>query len=842
MNSWEKIGDHLDTKGFDKDDFQTLMKFIDAIDHPIELPRVLENLLQIIPALASLSKLYSGFDLGIHLREWQAICLELKSAHAIQKMLIVPKKRGKMPLRGYYDKNPVYVAIWQRPGSPSDQRTYFQLLAHALIAVAILRERTDRQKNHGVLEQELDHFNINSALLAVRNLSVPENLFILEALPDLTVGPETLLGIFEKSCDDLAPLKVLLKYLLHIRRPPHRQEHGSLQPREQLIKPNPRNHLPARMSEIHSNHDPEQEEAANTFDLLQLPAVEEKKARDIESLGCSPTEISSGVEIISPRMKEADYKQVKSPGQKVGNKRRIKTQLAMLNQRLTSRWEVLSLYEVSVCLTAIADLIVQKEKSKYLPDNTSSRELSALLSTLFWFGQRPEKVIKLKIYTYAPSTDDTDPGFVTITEQDCYWWTKPAVPERKKLPDEVQQSQAYITVSNFALFSGIGIEPITSAYNVNSHRRRSTKLFPKDLTVYKKMLSDFFSYVNSHHATRLTANRVSDYLFDVISRQEGADLATAMFIIGREHFLGRNPSYYTSIPVTHLQALYKKVCGEVRQRHFSERPRDNQRPIDNDLPEHGEKKDQASHVGSPFRPTQQTVSNLVSELQTSLDKAEKSGLSALKLMRLHNNMSRYTAFLIAYSTGFRAIRDPFLSSAEIDWDSGFAVLSDKDNEDSYNSRLIWLPPVCLQQLRLFRQHQQNALYRFNVLIPGLFSMLDRPRRDAPGRYMFFAKEDEESKEYLAVTIGPTLLGRRLRSVYALPFNSSRHYLRSNLLERQCPVEVVNAFMGHFERGEEPWGIYSGLSPLVYRDILKDKLVPLLKEDGWEALSGLKVQL
>jgi len=63
-----------------------------------------------------------------------------------------------------------------------------------------------------------------------------------------------------------------------------------------------------------------------------------------------------------------------------------------------------------------------------------------------------------------------------------------------------------------------------------------------------------------------------------------------------------------------------------------------------------------------------------------------------------------------------------------------------------------------------------------------------------------------------------------------------------LLERECPVEVINAFMGHFERGEEPWGIYSGLSPLVYRDILKDKLVPLLNEDGWEALPGLKAQL
>ncbi len=349
--------------------------------------------------------------------------------------------------------------------------------------------------------------------------------------------------------------------------------------------------------------------------------------------------------------------------------------------------------------------------------------------------------------------------------------------------------------------------------------------------------------------TRLTANRVSDYLFEAISREEGADLTTAMFIIGREHFLGRNPSYYTSLSVNHLQALYKKVSRDIRDRHFREAPRDNRSSIESDLPDYIEKKGQARYVGSPFRPTHQTVSYLVTALEDSLNIAETlkptTNNSIDKLMRIHNCMSRYTAFLIAYSTGFRDIRDPFLSSAEIDWDSGFAVLSDKDSEDGYNSRLIWLPPVCLKQLQLYRQHLQNALYRFNILIPGFYSMLDQPRRDAnaPGCYMFFAKFNENRHELDAVTLRSVLLANRsLYSVYALPFNASRHYLRSSLLERKCPIEVINAFMGHFERGEEPWGAYSGLSPIHYRNALKDKLVPLLNDDGWKALPGLSVQL
>lgn len=844
MSFWKKIGEHLEVYGFDKNDLHTLLKFIDAIDPPIELHRVIDNFLQIIPCLHSLIELYSGFDLGLPLSKWQNICLELKSAPEMQELHIATNKRGKMPLKGKYDTNPVYVAVWQRPGSPSDQQTYFQLLAHCLIAVAILRERTDKQKLHNVSKRELDDFkgNIYRALLTIRNLAMPENLSILEALPNLSVDPQALLGIIEKSSDALAPLKVLLKYLLHIRKPQHRQDRTKQPLSEPGRKLVPQTDLPALISELFSNLDPQQEEGTTSYNLLQLPVVGETRAKEIEHVGCSPTEGCSGIEIVVPQMCKANCKQIRSPEQKGLQKRRIKTQLAMLNQRLTSRWEVLSQYEVSVYLTAIADLIERKERSVYLPKDATYGELSALLATLLWFGQRLDMVCKLRVYHYAPGNKDTEPGFVSMTGQYGYWWTKPAIPMRKRLPDEVQQKHAHQTVLNFALFTGTSCEQIINAYLKSNHCDLSTLLFPKNQSVYSKMVSEFLTSVNSRHATRLTVNRISDYLFDALARHDGADLTAAMFIIGREHFLGRNPSYYTSTSVTHLQALYKQVCMEVGKRHLRVKPRDNQSIVGGDLADSWGESDQTCHVGSPFRPTKRAVAGLVAELKKSLKNSVQSDSSVLKLMRLHNNMTRYTAFLIAFSTGFRAIRDPFLSAAEIDWQSGFAVLSDKDNEDGYNSRLIWLPPVCLQQLQLFREHQQNALCRLNVLIPGIFSNPDRPRRDAPGRYMFFTGFDSGSAGYVATTMGPKLLGKNLRSVYALPFNSSRHYLRSCLLERKCPVEVINAFMGHFERGEEPWGVYSGLSPLAYREALIETLIPLLNEDGWEVLPGLRAQL
>lgn len=840
MSSLPAFLDCLDIKGYDPERVTLWMRFIDAPDPPIELARVIDNFVRTIPYLRNLIKLNPEYDLDIALSEWERFCSEIKTDPLLRKMLIETGKKGKMPLKGRYDSNPVYVAIWQRPVSASDQKVYFILLAHCLLAIAVLRNRMDKQKRHGLSKQVLDDFNgnIHSALLAVRNLTASDQT-TLDTLPDLNVTPEKLLSILAKDDNEqLAPIRVLFKYFLDIRKPPHRQHDVGRQQRGPKREYAPRLDLPAFISELSSNLDPEQDDSASAITLLQLPSVSETQQKNTENHGCSPSEEFSGVEIVMPGIRNAERQHVQSAEQRAFKKRRIKTQLAMINQRLTARWEVLSNYEVSVCLNAVADLIAKKDRSVYLQENARPEELAALLTALFWFGQRLESIAKLKVYHHDQGNWGAEPGFVSVPNQNGYWWTKPAVPERKILPDSVQQRQVHHTVSNFALFSGIGVEQIIDSYLDKIHCHCSVFLFPKKLEFYEQIVNGFLASVNCRHATRLTANRLSDYLFNAIERHEGADVTAAMFIVGREHFLGRNPSFYTALSTTQLQKLYKDTCTEIMERHFQEQPCEDQRRVDENvkgiLPEAAP----ASHVGSPFRPTVNTVANLVAVLKSSLKNAAQSDSSVLKLLRLHNNMTRYTAFMIAFSTGFRAIRDPFLSSAEIDWNSGFAVLSDKDNEDGYNSRLIWVPPVCLQQLAFFREHQQNVLCRLNILIPNIYSMLERPRRTGAGRYMFFTKEGHDRGEYIAITAGPARLGSKLRNTYALPFNASRHYLRSTLLERKCPVEAINAFLGHFERGEEPWGAFSGLSPRVYREVLIEHLVPILVDDGWEAIQGL----
>lgn len=56
-------------------------------------------------------------------------------------------------------------------------------------------------------------------------------------------------------------------------------------------------------------------------------------------------------------------------------------------------------------------------------------------------------------------------------------------------------------------------------------------------------------------------------------------------------------------------------------------------------------------------------------------------------------------------------------------------------------------------------------------------------------------------------------------------------MRTELLTRGCATEAVDAYMGHWNMGEEPWATHSSFSFQQYRDEMEKFLVPLLDEIG-----------
>lgn len=845
MSAWLHIERHIESAGFNRHHLQTLRNFIDAIDPPLELPRIFQNLLHILRAVSDLTRYYDRFDYEISVHEWLAITDEILRSAELQNVIAATNKRGAKPLSGGYGTNPAYIAVWTCQENIASHTYYLHIMAHCLIGSSILRTRMHKHRV-GASAQEHNKFDdyrsrICRALLTVRNLTDTDKIDLTDKLPSLLVAPDTLLEIFttHNQEDRYTQLLPLFRYVLELKHPPHRQEHDDRSVNEEAAPPpHPRNTLPAKKHAIAISSDPDRE--AFSIDILQLPSVDHDRAKQSEDVGCAPDETRSSVEIASEKQDKEESRKPKTAFQKVVRVKRLKNLLAMCNQRLTSRWDALSKFEVAALDSAIQDLIKKGEKSRFYQVGMDIDELAALICVLFWFGQRIENFKNIKLYNDYPD-ERKAAGFVNIAEGNCYWWVKPALPKRRKLPDARQQANAFRVDSNFPVWTNLGVEDIIRNYVTTIHRGKSLRLFFKGNQYYREALSGFLAKVNAAFGARLTENRISDYLYDMVSHMKGADLTTSMFLFGRKHFLGHNPSFYTCLSIESLQVTYHKVCRKVwDDLDNGPPPPDGQTPL---CPIEPSTTCRPTHVGSPFRPTIDSVKSLVENLKSSLINSHNHHDKIDRLIRLHNNMTRYTAFMTAFCTGFRAIRDPFLSSAVIYWESGFAVLSDKDNEDQYNSRLIWLPPVCLEQLRLFRNHQRAVLIRFNALIsPDFFSGLDSPRREAPENYLFLARPKKNSPDIEVIPFSPNSNHIVASCDYFLPFNASRHFLRSNLMEANCPIDVVNSFLGHFERGEEPNGRYSCLAPNIYRNILQEKLLPILKECEWKAIPGLGATL
>jgi hypothetical protein len=230
---------------------------------------------------------------------------------------------------------------------------------------------------------------------------------------------------------------------------------------------------------------------------------------------------------------------------------------------------------------------------------------------------------------------------------------------------------------------------------------------------------------------------------------------------------------------------------------------------------------------------------MVLKLRDRLGTAREKIVNGGNPILLHNDLAVYTVMMIGFATGYRAVRDPLLQEAEIDRSTGFGIVSDKDSDDFYNARIVWLPEICLRQLDLYRQHVkrlQEWLFESNQEL-----FFKSRRQSVTGRHgdreypgLFLMQKDSND-----LSLNPKHLQDLLEKInYLLPMNANRHYLRSKLVASRCPVEVIDAFLGHWERGREPWGRYSGLPPHVYREELARHLLPLLGNNKWAPEAGL----
>ncbi|TAM43582.1 MAG: site-specific integrase [Gammaproteobacteria bacterium] len=343
------------------------------------------------------------------------------------------------------------------------------------------------------------------------------------------------------------------------------------------------------------------------------------------------------------------------------------------------------------------------------------------------------------------------------------------------------------------------------------------ELFSRSVSEYRRALRALLKTIDP--SKRITVEKVRSYLFHRIACVSG-DVTQAVAITGCEHELAQTRIYYTTHSLKVLRNVYVKALQEIVPfvyRALGREPR-----LD-----FAEAVEPATiHVGSRFCPTREAARETTAKLRNAIKKAT-SYRTREEFADYHNYFTLYTVLMFGYTTSCRAIISPFLPTSEIDPETGLAALADKDGPDHHKSRLIWIPHEVRKQIRNYEAHRQ-------ALLGSWREYLTKPLADIPDCF-FLHKKDKG--RFVPELVRPATLKQFMKAFIDLPANVHRRFLRTELGESGCPSEIVNAFIGHWSRGEEPFSWFSSFSYHEHIATLERYVPPLLKDLGWQPIES-----
>ncbi|SHI99401.1 hypothetical protein SAMN02745165_01357 [Malonomonas rubra DSM 5091] len=347
--------------------------------------------------------------------------------------------------------------------------------------------------------------------------------------------------------------------------------------------------------------------------------------------------------------------------------------------------------------------------------------------------------------------------------------------------------------------------------SIGTEKILELNLFPCDLNKIEKAVNRQLSQWHKNGFYRLTAFRIRNFHPRKLARMPFSDITTSDLTLGRSSHLGQTKIHYASFKSIRLAYMFNRSCKEILAE--SGRPDSSHCQV---------AATNSFNLGTPFRLQQTTIIHTARSLRTAVDAVRKNATTVSGIVVFHNLFTAYTALLVSYAIGHRRSGLPFLATAAWDEKTGFACCRDKDTDDFYHTRLLWLPEACQEQLINYRNH-------LRVLnIPVAPDNVDKDKE------FFFIRQD-----FTVDTTLETLHDILCNHGYDFSGHPQRHFLKSVLQERGCSPTVVELFLGHWNLGLEGWVKTSALHPADYRDELKKNLPELLEGLELSPLEGLR---
>lgn len=567
--------------------------------------------------------------------------------------------------------------------------------------------------------------------------------------------------------------------------------------------------------------------------VFRTTRVSRREAQDAYRDGCAPDEIYCSSELITssePLKAERGESSISRIVLAHEQYRYIST----ANQLLPYRWDRLNLQDILALIGGLVDR--HKEAS------AEAQELVAFVSTMYWTSSSPERAAGCRLVRTIqdlPKQISASDLYYALAEK-C-WVT--GVLDLKQRKRASAHWAGYLRATENRVV--MPADPAASRLMRSWLERRQTiagkrpePVFLSESELLDQRSATLFSELNKQKNSRLTQVRVQNHVFSLVV-DRSKDLADACLLFGRLPPAGLVTALYYYCPkASYLRDVYSATAREIVA--TVRRARGNPKPQTRAI----EKVAAEWYVGSEICPTDEFVARLVADLQNRVETTRCGKRDRYYIAEFHNAFTAYTIMMLAFATGYRAVRDPFSSLTDIDSESEFLAISDKDGDDYFNSRVVWVPEVCQKQIAAYQNHRRALAEHLILLTPDVARSLlasdddfawpgarNQTARQAP--FLFFLGKDWQVKP-----VSPKTLAPEVGWCYELPLNANRHFLRTRLREAGVSGEIVDVFMGHWERGQEQHNRYSTLSPLAYKAALSGALTALMESAGWRSIVGL----
>ncbi len=456
----------------------------------------------------------------------------------------------------------------------------------------------------------------------------------------------------------------------------------------------------------------------------------------------------------------------------------------------------------------LSRLLAQLDRMIASPTKREEVLFAAMILTTIWAGASPKEAASLMAYCQPGAEPDADLAIrFSLDEQGqpCLpgvWRIRALQPKyltvQPGIPGKVRPRVSHFELPDFGGASRFLIKLLEARASTGDHpsalvalsNGEAVRVFPEDAKKYRKLLRVQLLKVDS--SGRLTAIRLSRIVFRRMVETSGGDVACAAIATRNDHYLASVRRFYATPTVKYLRRLHADACNCI----LAELATCGWTPPSLPTPLLSQSEEA---VGSrlcatvpAMRDAFDWIRNTVGRRLPLSDSADLKREFAIK----HNAYSLWTVWAFCLSVGMRGIRTPYVHPRLIDPETRLVTIADKDNGTDYKRRLSIVLEAVYCQMKFYDQYLESL--EFLGLPKGTTKMP-----------CYFLKL--RGTQFVPVIVRPATIKLLSNEFFPFPPNFGRRLIRTELSEQGIAPEYLDAWMGHWFRGEEPFGPYSTFS-------------------------------